>query len=96
MWREPAIWSRLSANARWSRSIYSGTMLVHRPGAPGVPITEKAEIDPKWAYPKSKARAEQVIREERGDINCVFLHLAGLLQRNDRCADPGRTNPSHL
>lgn len=58
--------------------IYSGTMLVHRPGAPGVPITEKAEIDPKWAYPKSKARAEQVIREERGDINCVFLHLAGL------------------
>ncbi|MDP2121942.1 MAG: NAD-dependent epimerase/dehydratase family protein [Hoeflea sp.] len=58
--------------------IYSGTMLVHRPGAPGVPITEQAEIDPKWAYPQSKARAEEVIRAERGEMACVFLHLAGL------------------
>ena len=58
--------------------IYSGTMLVHRPGAPGVPITEQSEVDPKWAYPQSKARAEEVIREERGDISCVLLHLAGL------------------
>src|SRR6056297_2597657 len=56
----------------------SGTMLVHRPGAPGVPITESTRIDPKWAYPQSKARTEKVIREERGDIPCVLLHLAGL------------------
>ena len=58
--------------------VYSGTMLVHRPGAPGEPITEETAIDPKWAYPLSKARAEQAIREERGDIPCVLLHLAGL------------------
>lgn len=58
--------------------VYSGTMLVHRPGAPGLPITEQTALDPKWAYPQSKARAEQVIREERGDIPCVLLHLAGL------------------
>ncbi|MGR3730130.1 NAD-dependent epimerase/dehydratase family protein, partial [Limimaricola soesokkakensis] len=37
------------------RFIYSGTMLVHRPGAPGLPINEATAIDPKWAYPISKA-----------------------------------------
>jgi len=58
--------------------LYSGTMLVHRPGAPGLPITEETEIQPKWAYPKSKARAEEVIRAEHGDIPHVLLHLAGL------------------
>ena len=63
---------------RVGQFIYSGTMLVHRPGAPGVPITESTRIDPKWAYPQSKARTEKVIREERGDIPCVLLHLAGL------------------
>ncbi|MEJ8573273.1 vitamin K epoxide reductase family protein [Microbaculum marinum] len=60
------------------RFIYSGTMLVHRPGAPGLPITEETAIEPKWAYPKSKAAAEDAIREEHGDIPYVLLHLAGL------------------
>lgn len=58
--------------------LYSGTMLVHRPGAPGLPVTEETEIDPRWAYPKSKARAEAAIREEKGAIPTVLLHLAGL------------------
>lgn len=58
--------------------VYSGTMLVHRPGEPGLPITEQAPIEPKWAYPKSKARAEEAIRECHGDIPYVLLHLAGL------------------
>jgi len=58
--------------------IYSGTMLVHRPGEPGLPITEQAPIEPKWAYPQSKARAEAAIRECHGDIPFVLLHLAGL------------------
>ena len=58
--------------------VYSGTMLVHRPGAPGLPISEETAIEPKWAYPKSKARAEQVIAEEHGEIPYVLLHLAGL------------------
>src|SRR6056297_4161949 len=64
----------------------SGTMLVHRPGAPGVPITESTRIDPKWAYPQSKARTEKVIREERGGIPYVLLHLAGLY--DERTAVP--------
>lgn len=58
--------------------VYSGTMLVHRPGEPGLPITEKAPVDPKWAYPQSKARAEEAIRECHGDIPYVLLHLAGV------------------
>jgi len=63
---------------RVDRLIYSGTMLVHRPGAPGLPITEETEIDPQWAYPESKAQTEQVIREENHGIPYVLLHLAGL------------------
>lgn len=66
--------------------VYSGTMLVHRPGAPGVPITETTEIEPKWTYPKSKADAEDVIREDHGDIPYVLVHLAGLY--DDQTAVP--------
>jgi nucleoside-diphosphate-sugar epimerase len=58
--------------------VYSGTMLVHAPGKPGEPIREDHPIEPGWAYPKSKAAAEEVIREEHGRIPYVLLHLAGL------------------
>lgn len=58
--------------------VYSGTMLVHAPGRPGEPIDETREIDPRWAYPKSKAAAEAVTRAEHGQIPYVLLHLAGL------------------
>ncbi|QDY99274.1 NAD-dependent epimerase/dehydratase family protein [Nitratireductor mangrovi] len=66
--------------------LYSGTMLVHRPAEPGQPIDERAPIEPKWAYPQSKARAEEIIREEHGDIPYVLLHLAGLY--DERTAVP--------
>lgn len=58
--------------------VYSGTMLVHRPSEPGSPITEATEIEPKWAYPRSKARAENAIRKDHGHIPYVILRLAGL------------------
>ncbi len=58
--------------------VYSGTMLVHAPGVPGERITEETPLAPGWAYPQSKARTEEIIREEAGDIPTVFLHLAGL------------------
>lgn len=58
--------------------VYASTMLVHAPGEPGRPIDESQPIDPGWAYPKSKAKAEEAIREEHGDIPFVFLRLAGL------------------
>lgn len=60
------------------RFIYSGTMLVHQAGEPGDPITEETVLNPKWAYPRSKASAEQVIRETHGEIPYTLLHLAGV------------------
>lgn len=63
---------------RVDRFIYSGTMLVHRPSSPGIPVTEDTPVEPGWAYPASKARTEEVIREEHGDIPYALLHLAGL------------------
>src|SRR5918999_2636000 len=64
--------------------LYSGTMLVHEPGAPGERIDENRRIAPKWAYPRSKAAAEEVIRREHGDIPYVLLHLAGVYDER-RC-----------
>lgn len=58
--------------------LYSGTMLVHAPGAPGERIDESQAIAPGWAYPKSKAEAEDVIRAEHGAIPYVLLRLAGI------------------
>lgn len=58
--------------------VYSGTMLVHAPVRPGERIDETAPIAPKWAYPKSKAAAEEVIANAHGRIAYVLLHLAGV------------------
>ncbi len=44
--------------------IYASTMLVHAPCRPGGRIDEQLPIEPRWAYPKSKATAEAVIRAE--------------------------------
>lgn len=60
------------------RFIYSSTMLVHRPGIPGNKINETSPIEPAWAYPKSKAAAEGVIRQEAGKIPYTILRLAGI------------------
>lgn len=58
--------------------VYSGTILVHQPCAPGERIDESQPIAPKWAYPKSKAATEEVIRREHGRMPYVLLHLAGV------------------
>lgn len=59
------------------RFIYASTMLVHRPGVPGERIDESWPIDPRWEYPKSKARAEAVIREG-ASMPCAILRFAGV------------------
>lgn len=66
--------------------VYSGTILVHEPGRPGDRIDEDRPLAPKWAYPRSKAAAEAVIRQEHGEIPIVLLHLAGLY--DERTAVP--------
>ena len=58
--------------------IYASTMLVHAPCQPGERINEQQPIDPRWAYPKSKAAAEAVIRQARGQIPTLMLRLAGV------------------
>jgi nucleoside-diphosphate-sugar epimerase len=58
--------------------VYASTMLVHAPCRPGERIDEQQPIDPRWAYPQSKAAAEAAVREERGQIPAVVLRLAGV------------------
>ena len=58
--------------------LYPSTMLVHAPCRPGEHIDESQPLAPAWAYPKSKAAAEAVVREERGHIASVVLRLAGV------------------
>jgi len=63
---------------RVEQFIFSSTMLVHAPTTPGRPIAEDSPLQPTWAYPLSKVRTEQVIRQERGDIPTVVLRIAGV------------------
>jgi nucleoside-diphosphate-sugar epimerase len=58
--------------------LYPSTMLVHAPCRPGEHIDETQPLAPAWAYPRSKAAAEAVLREERGHIPSVVLRLAGV------------------
>lgn len=58
--------------------VFSSTMLVHRPAEPGQLIDEDWPIEPTWAYPASKVRTEQLIRDERGDIPAVLLRISGV------------------
>ena len=58
--------------------VYASSMLVHAPCSPGERIDEMQAIAPGWAYPKSKAEAEAVVRQEHGKIPYVNLRLAGI------------------
>lgn len=58
--------------------VFSSTMLVHRPGEPGEYVTEDWPLEPTWAYPASKVRTEQLIRQQRGDIPAVLLRISGV------------------
>jgi nucleoside-diphosphate-sugar epimerase len=66
--------------------IFASTMLVHRPGVPGLRITEDSPLGPTWAYPESKVRTEEVIHADRGSISSVILRLAGVY--DDVCHSP--------
>jgi len=58
--------------------IFSSSMLVYKPSAPGVLITEKSPLEPKWDYPKSKVTTEKVMLEKRGEIPVVMMRIAGV------------------
>ncbi len=63
--------------------IFSSTMLVHRPTQPGIKIDEDSPVDPKWDYPLSKVKTEEVIHKERGKMSAVNLRIAGVY--DDHC-----------
>ena len=63
--------------------LFSSTMLVHAPCQPGQRIDEDWPLEPKWDYPSSKVRTEELIRAQRGDIPAVLLRIAGVY--TDRC-----------
>lgn len=63
--------------------VFSSTMLVHRPGEPGLFINEDWPLEPTWAYPESKVRTERLIRDERGSIPAVLLRISGVY--DDMC-----------
>lgn len=58
--------------------VFTSTMLVHAPVEPGEKIREDSPLKAKWAYPESKLRTEEVIREHAGGIPYALLRLAGV------------------
>ncbi len=58
--------------------VFSSTLLVHAPCKPGENIDEDWPLDPKWDYPQSKVKTEQLILSEHGDIHVVLLRIAGV------------------
>ncbi len=60
------------------RFVYASTMLVHAPCQPGQQIDEDTPFEPLYVYPQSKLEAEQVLRDEAGDMPYAILRLAGV------------------
>lgn len=57
--------------------VFSSTILVLKEAEPGSILDERSPLEAKWDYPRSKIRAEEVVRQERGDIPAVILRMAG-------------------
>ena len=72
------LWGLRELDFQVEQFVFSSTMLVHRPVEPGQFINEDWAIEPTWAYPESKVRTEQLIRDERGDIPAVLLRISGI------------------
>jgi nucleoside-diphosphate-sugar epimerase len=67
--------------------VFSSTMLVHAPSPErGIRINEDSPIDPAWAYPRSKAETEDLIRARRDDVKSVILRFAGVYDEDCRAA----------
>jgi nucleoside-diphosphate-sugar epimerase len=58
--------------------IFSSTMLIYAPSKPGVKIHLDSRIAPKWEYPLSKVKTEQMVHEKRGAVPSVMLRIAGV------------------
>ncbi|MEX0718709.1 MAG: NAD(P)-dependent oxidoreductase [Planctomycetaceae bacterium] len=63
--------------------VFASSLLVMRP-TEGEWIDENSPTLAKWEYPRSKLDAEEVIRNERGDIPAVVLRIAGVYDEECR------------
>ena len=60
------------------RFAFTSTMLVHAPVRPGQKIREDSPLDARWAYPRSKVAAEQLIEEHEPTMPHTLLRIAGV------------------
>lgn len=58
--------------------IYASSNLIYKPTEPGQKIDEDCPVEANWGYPESKIKTEDLIRENNGDIDTVFLRIAGV------------------
>ncbi|MBI3117635.1 MAG: NAD(P)-dependent oxidoreductase [Candidatus Hydrogenedentes bacterium] len=59
--------------------VFSSSLLVMQPAEEEQgPITEVSPTSAAWAYPESKLRAEEALRDERDGIPVVILRIAGV------------------
>lgn len=58
--------------------IFSSSMLVYQPVAPGEKLTEDSPLAPGWAYPASKVRTEKMLEKVATKIPVVNLRIAGV------------------
>jgi len=71
------------ADFRVEQFVFSSTMLVHAPCQPGQRINEDWPLEPKWDYPASKLRTEELILDQHGSMPVVVLRIAGVY--DDAC-----------
>ncbi len=57
--------------------MFASTILVAAPTEVGQKINEDSPMGPRWAYPKSKVRTENIIHNHRGSIQTTVLRIAG-------------------
>ncbi len=66
-----------------SQFVFSSTILVYAPCKLREKIDEDSPVDPKWEYPLSKIRTEELIHQKRGAMASVVLRIAGIY--TDEC-----------
>lgn len=63
--------------------VFSSSMLVHKPTAPGEVISEVSPVEGTWAYPNSKIEVEEMLAKSDLKFPVVIMRVAGVY--NDFC-----------
>lgn len=58
--------------------IFTSTMLVYAPCKLGEKINEEWPVEPKWEYPLSKIKTEELLKEMRGQMSTLIVRIAGV------------------